>query len=433
MNRISGNLGVNEVGNLTIGGVDTVALAAEYGTPLYVMDEDKIIENCCLYRDSIDKFYDGKGLVCYASKAFSCKQIYRIIKSQGIGVDVVSMGELYTAMSVGFDPLKICYHGNNKSRDELVYALRCGVSRIVVDAVDELKLLSQIASELNVTAGIMLRLSPGIDAHTHSFIQTGQIDSKFGFPIETGAAMDIVMQALNLPNIILMGIHCHIGSQIFDLEPFEHTAQVMMNFIQNVKNETGHEIHELNLGGGFGTKYVDSDTPVAYDNYMEKVSMVVKRYAFEMGIKLPFIIIEPGRSIVAQAGLTLYTIGNIKEIKGVRTYVAVDGGMNDNMRYALYGSEYSFIVANKARQPKTKLATIAGRCCESGDLLGKDVAIQECASGDVLATLVTGAYNYSMSSNYNRTLKPAVVFLKDGQSFIGIKRETLQDIVRNDM
>jgi len=430
---ISENLGTNSKGHLTISGMDTVDLAKQYGTPLYVMDENKIRKSCEMYKNSIDKFYGGQGLVCYASKAFSCKQIYRIAKEQDIGVDVVSMGELYTAMSVGFDPTKICYHGNNKTREELVYALKSGVTRIVVDSISELSLLDDIAGELGVNAGILFRLSPGIDAHTHDFVQTGKIDSKFGFAIELGNAMEVVKLSLEKENLTLKGVHCHIGSQIFDLDPFELAAKVMLNFMADVKKETGYEIPELNLGGGFGIKYTNEDDPVEYDSYMESVSKVVNQTAKKLGLKLPFIIIEPGRSIVGSAGITLYEIGNVKEIQGIRTYVSVDGGMTDNIRYALYGSAYDFIVANKANEPKTKLVTIAGRCCESGDLLGKDIKIQECETGDILATLATGAYNYSMSSNYNRTLKPAVVFVKGNDTYVGVKRETLEDIVRNDI
>lgn len=430
---ISDNYDINDAGNLTISGVDTVELAQQYGTPLYVMDEEVVRKNCRLFKNSVDKYYDGRGLVCYASKAFSCKQIYRIVKEEGIGIDVVSMGELHTALSVGFDPSKICYHGNNKTEEELVYALKNGVCRIVVDSISELHLLNGIAGGMGIHAGILLRLSPGIDAHTHEFIKTGKIDSKFGFAIGLGTAMDVVKLALNMPNLILMGIHCHIGSQIFDLAPFELAARVMLGFISDIKTQTGYDVPELNLGGGFGIKYTQGDDPVAYDHYMESVSGVVKSLVAELGLKLPFIIIEPGRAIVGNAGTTLYQIGNIKEIKGVRTYVSVDGGMTDNIRFALYNSEYEFTVANRASQPKTELVTIAGRCCESGDLLGRNVAIQECKPYDYLATFSTGAYNYSMSSNYNRTPRPAVVFVKDNSSYLAVRRETIDDLVRNDI
>lgn len=424
---------VNKQGHLTIGGVDTVDLANEYGTPLYVMDENVIRDNCKQYKNSMDTFYNGRGLVCYASKAFSCKQIYRIVKEEGLGVDVVSMGELYTAMSVDFPAEKMFYHGNNKTIEELKYALRCKVGRIVVDNFAELELLDALAKEQGVVANICFRLTPGVDAHTHDFIQTGKIDSKFGFAIELGTAMEVMKKALALENVKVCGIHCHIGSQIFDIEPFEHTAQIMLGFMADVKKETGYTIEQLNLGGGFGIKYTKNDDPVPYESYMEKVSVVVKDTCAKLGIDTPFIVIEPGRSIVGSSGATLYKVGGVKEIKGIRTYVSIDGGMTDNIRYALYGAEYEFVLANKATQPKDTVVTIAGRCCESGDLVGKDISLQTAVAGDIIASFATGAYNYSMASNYNRTLKPAVVMIRDGQSNIVVKRESLEDIVRNDV
>lgn len=430
---VNENLGVNDSGNLTISGFDAVELSKIYGTPLYVMDEGLIRDNCKRFKDSIDKYYGGNGLVCYASKAFSCKQMYRIAKSEGVGVDVVSMGELYTALSVDFDPEKICYHGNSKTREELVYAVQSGVSRIVVDSFSELDSLDKIAEENGKVQGILLRLSPGIDAHTHDFIKTGNIDSKFGFAIELGTAMEAVKIALTKQNLKLLGIHCHIGSQIFDIEPFDHAASVMLNFIKAIKDETGYEIEELNLGGGFGIRYTESDNPTDFEKYMESVSSVVRAECDVFGIKQPFIIIEPGRSIVGSAGTTLYTVNSVKEIKGIRTYVSVDGGMTDNIRYALYGAEYEFAVANRMNEKKTKTVTVAGRCCESGDLLGKDIPLQECESGDILAVFATGAYNYSMSSNYNRTPKPAVVMVNRNEASLCVKRETMEDLIRNDL
>ena len=430
---VSKNLGTNTQGHMTIGGVDTVELAKIYGTPLYVMDEDLIREHCRAFKHSIDNYYHGAGLVCYASKAFSCKQIYRIAKEEEIGVDIVSVGELYTALSVEFPAERICYHGNNKTPDELKMVLENKVGRIVVDNLDELELLNEIAGEMGETANILLRLTPGIDAHTHSFIQTGQLDSKFGMAIDTGLAMEGVKKALSLAHIHLEGVHCHIGSQIFDIDPFEHAAEVMMTFIAKVQTELGYSLKTMNLGGGFGIKYVETDDPVAYDLYMKRVSDRVKAKAQELSIPLPFIIIEPGRSIVAPAGITLYTVGGIKEIPGIRKYVSVDGGMTDNIRFALYGSEYDFVVANKADEPKDDVVTIAGRCCESGDLLGKDVSLQKTQLGDILASCATGAYNYSMASHYNRVRKPAVVMVSGGESRIVVKRESLDDLIRNDV
>lgn len=426
-------LGINQAGHLTFAGADTVDLAKEFGTPLYVMDEERIRKNIKMYRDSIDRFYGGQGLCCYASKAFSCRQVYRICQEEHIGVDTVSMGELYTAMSVGFDPHKICYHGNNKTAEELRYALTCGVDRIVVDSFAELGLLDEIAAELGVKAGILLRLSPGIEAHTHEFIRTGGIDSKFGFAIELGDAMRAVKLALSKPNLELRGIHCHIGSQIFELEPFEHAADVMLSFLADVKRETGVECRELNLGGGFGILYTEEDDPIEYGLYMQSVAEAVRNTCARLGLQMPFIIIEPGRSIVGEAGITLYEIGNVKEIRGIRTYVSVDGGMTDNIRYALYDSKYDFEVANRVREEKTACVTVAGRCCESGDLLGRDVMLQPCGRGDILAVLATGAYNYSMASNYNRVPRPAVVMLSGGKARVVVRRESLEDLVRNDL
>ena len=430
---VSNDLTINQKGHLAINGADTVDLAEKYGTPLYVMDEDLIRTHCRQFRDSIEKYYNGAGMVCYASKAFCCKEMCRIAKEEQIGIDVVSIGELYTAMQVDFPAHKICYHGNNKTPEELIMALDYGVGRIVVDNLDELDLLNTLAAQKGKKVSVLLRLTPGIDAHTHDFIQTGQIDSKFGLTIELGLAMEGVKKALSLPNLILDGVHCHIGSQIFDIDPFEHAAEVMLTFIARVKEELGFEIKTMNLGGGFGIRYVSEDDPVPYDAYMRRVSDVVKAKCKELDLSLPFIIIEPGRSIVAPAGITLYTVGAVKEIPGVRKYVSVDGGMTDNIRYALYGAAYDFLVANKANQEKSEIVTIAGRCCESGDLLGKDVSLQTIETGDILVTCATGAYGYSMASHYNRVRKPAVVMVKDGQSRIVIKRETLDDIVKNDL
>ena len=425
--------GVNEHGHLTIGGVDTVALAAKYGTPLYVMDEDLLRENCRSFKQSIDRCYGGKGLVCYASQVFCCKEMYRIMMSEDMGLDVVSAGELYTAASVGFPMEKVCFHGNNKTDEELSMALEQNVGRIVVDNIFELERLNRLACERGAKANIMFRIKPGIDAHTHDFVRTGQIDSKFGFALETGEALEAVKKAISLEHIELSGLHCHIGSQIFDIDPFVLAAEVMMNFIARIRDELGYEIKELHLGGGFGIKYTDADSPVPYDSYMEKVSEKVKALCAEKNLKLPFILIEPGRSIAGPAGITLYTVGGIKHIPNIRTYISVDGGMGDNPRYALYKSKYDFVNALRASELKSETVTVAGKCCESGDLLGEGAPIQHTEEGDIIAVLATGAYNYSMSSNYNRIPKPPVVMVKDGTSRVIVKRETLEDIVRNDI
>ncbi|MEG1943235.1 MAG: diaminopimelate decarboxylase, partial [Angelakisella sp.] len=282
-------------------------------------------------------------------------------------------------------------------------------------------------------SGILLRIKPGVDAHTHDFVRTGQIDSKFGFALETGEAMEAVRLALAQDSLRLLGIHCHIGSQIFDLEPFAHAAQIMVGFMGDIKRTTGATLSELNLGGGFGIKYVLANDPVPYESYMERVSEVVKAECEKQKIPLPYVILEPGRSIVGSSGITLYRVGCVKSIPNVRTYVSVDGGMGDNPRYALYHSDYTFTVANKAAEPKTQAVTVAGKCCESGDLLGENVPLQYTEAGDILAVLATGAYNYSMSSNYNRNPKPPVLMIKDGKERIAVRRETLEDIIRNDL
>lgn len=430
---VSDNLNVNENGNLTIGGVDTTALAQQYGTPLYVFDEEKIRDSCRRFKDSIDRFYGGKGMVCYASKAFSCMEMCRIVNDEGLGLDVVSGGELYTAIKAGFDVSKIGYHGNNKTDEELRYAVSVGVGHIIVDNISELEHLEKIAGELGKKPHIMFRIKPGIDAHTHSFVKTGQIDSKFGFALETGEAFEAVKEAVQCKNLDFMGVHCHIGSQIFDIEPFEEAARVMLDFIAKIKNELNYEVRELNLGGGFGIKYLNEHDPAPFETYMERVSEVVKSRCEELGITMPAILIEPGRSIAAPAGITLYTVGARKEIPGIRTYVSVDGGMCDNPRYILYQSEYEAVVANKAGQERDERVTIAGKCCESGDLIGENMPLQHAESGDIIAVLATGAYNYSMASNYNRIPRPAVVFVKNGESRIAVKRESYEDIVRNDV
>ncbi len=430
---VSDCLGLNELGHLTIGGRDTVELAQAYGTPLYVMDENEIRRACTSYRESIQKYYEGRGLVTYASKAFCCKAICNIAKEEGVGLDVVSIGELYTAQQVAFPAERIFFHGNNKTVEELLAALEYGVGQIVVDNLGELELLNQLAISQKKKANIIFRIKPGIDAHTHDFVRTGQIDSKFGLALETGEALEAVKQALSMEGIRLKGLHCHIGSQIFDIEPFEHAAEVMLHFMADIKEQTGAELEILDLGGGFGIKYLPEHDPVEYDRYMQKVSETVKRTCDARNFATPYIVIEPGRSIVGPAGITLYTVGAVKEIPQVRTYVSIDGGMGDNPRYILYQSAYEAMVANKAAQPKSKEVTIAGKCCESGDLIGERMPIQEVQPGDIIAVLATGAYNYSMASNYNRIPRPPVVMLRDGKDRLVVKRESLEDLVRNDL
>ncbi len=425
--------GVNEKNHLTIGGCDSIELCKKYGTPLYVMDENVVRNNCRLYKDAIDKCYGGKGLVFFASKALCNKEMVRIAKSEGLGVDTVSAGELYTALSAGMDPEKICMHGNNKTDDELLYAISNHVGRIVVDNISELDRINRIAKENNLVQKVLFRIKPGIDAHTHDFIMTGQIDCKFGFALETGEAHDAVIKAMEYSNLSVGGIHCHIGSQIFESEPFKEAARVLIAFIKDIKDKTGYEMKEVNLGGGFGVIYTEKDDPIAFNQYIEEISVIIKEEAEKNGIELPFIMMEPGRSIVGTAGVTLYTVGAIKDIPNIRRYVSVDGGMCDNPRYILYQAEYTCLVANKAGDKKSESVTLAGKCCESGDLLGENMAIQPVCVGDKIAVLTTGAYNYSMSSNYNRIPRPAMVMVNNGEDRVIVKRETFEDLIRNDV
>lgn len=430
---VSECLKVNKLNHLEIGGCDAVELAKEYGTPLYIMDEGLIRKYCKIYKNSMDKYYDGNGLVLYASKAFCTLYMCKIVEQEGLGLDVVSGGELYTALKAKFPVEKIYFHGNNKTYDELQLAVENNVGRIVVDNTFELEILNEIAAKMNKKVKILFRIKPGIDAHTHDFIRTGQIDSKFGVALETGEALDIVGRALRLANVEVIGLHCHIGSQIFDLAPFELAAKVMMNFIGDLKDKFGLEIKELNLGGGYGIKYIPEHDPIEYDSYIEAVSKVVKQVARERGVQLPFILMEPGRSIVGPAGITVYTVGAVKQIPNVRKYVSVDGGMADNPRYILYQSPYDAVLANNPTAEKVEPVTIAGKCCESGDLLIKDIMMPPIKPGDYLAVLATGAYNYSMASNYNRIPRPPVVMVHDGKAKLIVKRETYEDIVQNDI
>lgn len=430
---ISESLGVSENGHLTIGGVDTIEIANEYGTPAYVMDENLIRKNCRLYLDSIKKACGDNGIALYASKAFSCVYMLKVAASEGMGLDVVSGGELYTAKKADFPMDKVYFHGNNKTLEELKMAIEYGVGHIVVDNRYELETLNSLAEKSGKNVKILFRIKPGIDAHTHDFIKTGQIDSKFGFALETGEAIDILKASLEYKNITVVGLHCHIGSQIFDCDPFVHAAEVMVDFMAEATKETGIVFDELNLGGGFGIRYTELDNPIGYDEYIGKIVSVVSDLSKKTGIKMSKLIMEPGRSLVGSAGITLYTVGSVKNIPNVRKYISVDGGMCDNPRYILYEAEYTAVIADKATAERTEKVTIAGKCCESGDLLLKDAMMPEIKVGDTLAVLATGAYNYSMASNYNRIPKPPVIVVKDNKTKVIVKRETYDDIIKNDV
>lgn len=425
-------LGENKEGILTIGGVSVKSLAEKYGTPLYIMDEDEIRKNCKTYKNAIDTYYGNGSLVLYASKAFTCKYMCKLVAEEGLGIDVVSGGELYTALKAGFPAEKIYFHGNNKTNDEIRLAIDNNVGRIVVDNLAELDRLNEYAKMANKVVNISFRIKPGIDAHTHEFVMTGQIDSKFGVALETGEAEQAYADASKLSNINVIGVHCHIGSQIFDYAPFEMAASKMMHFIADLKHKYNIEIEELNLGGGYGIKYTENDTPVPYDQYIQQISVIVKKVSEEKHVKLPKILMEPGRSIVAPAGITVYTVGAIKDIPNIRRYVSVDGGMADNPRYIMYESKYKALVVTNPNGEENETVTIAGKCCESGDLLIKDAIMPKINNGDLIAVLATGAYNYSMASNYNRIPKPPVIMVSNGESKVVVERESYEDIIKND-
>jgi diaminopimelate decarboxylase len=426
-------LKINSKDHLCIGGCDCVDLARDFGTPLYVMDENIIRENMRKYKHTMDRHFGGSGLVVYASKALCNMAICRIAHQEGLGIDVVSGGELYTAKKSGFPMEKVYFHGNNKTPKELSEALDYGVGRIIVDNTFELEKLNELCTEKGKNIKISVRVKPGIDVHTHEYVRTGQVDSKFGVAIENGEIFEFIDMVKKFENIKLVGLHCHIGSQIFDLQPFEDTAKIMIELIVHIKEKYGITISELNLGGGFGIKYTEEDDPLEYSKFIETISNTITALCSQYNLEKPFIIIEPGRSIVAPAGITLYTIGSVKDIKNIRKYVSVDGGMCDNPRYALYKSKYTFLLANRARAQKTEMVTVAGKCCESGDLLGENVPLPKAQPGDIMAVLATGAYNYSMSMNYNRNGRPPMVLVKDGNARIIVKGEDYEDIIRNDV
>lgn len=428
---LTGTMSINSRGHLEIGGIDTIDLVKDFGTPLWVIDEQGFRQNCRSFQEAFSRL--GDTMVVYASKSLSNIAICMIAAQEGLGLDVVSGGELYTALQAGFPVEKIFFHGNNKDPEEIRMALRAGVGRIVVDNFHELELLAQISSELGASADIHLRITPGIEAHTHEFIRTGQIDSKFGFTLPDGQAMEGIKAALNSPSLNLKGVHCHIGSQVFDMDSFRHAAELMMDLIAEVKRQTGYEISELDVGGGFGIFYTCGDDPADPEEWAEAVMSAVHEKAAQHGLNVPRVIIEPGRAISGTAGITLYTAGSFKEVTGVRKYIFVDGGMNDNIRPALYDAKYSVMLANKADYSPAETVSIGGKCCESGDMLVWDAQLPEVVTGDILAVFATGAYNYTMSSNYNRLPRPAMVLVNRGSADIILKRETYDDIIRNDV
>jgi diaminopimelate decarboxylase len=428
---LTGTMRVNNQGRLEIGGCDTVELAREFGTPLYVMDEKLMRDNCAAYRDTFAKVYPNSQ-VAYAGKAFMTKAMARLVDEEGLSLDVVSGGEIFTALEAGFPAHKMIYHGNNKAPGEINMALNAGVGRFVVDSFSELDLLEELAGAMGKTASVYLRIKPGIEAHTHHYIQTGQMDSKFGMGLSDGEAMTAVKTVAKMKNVSLKGLHCHIGSQIFDLKPFQLAIHVMVDFMYEIKKKTGIIIRELDLGGGVGIRYEKTDDPYSIAEFVRLIAATVKEKAGEHNLALPKLLIEPGRSIVGEAGTTLYTVGSVKEVPGIRKYVAVDGGMMDNLRTALYQAKYEAILAGAVNEPPCEVVSIAGKACESGDMLIWDIELPALKRGDILAVLSCGAYHYSMSNNYNRFGRPPVVFVRDGRADLVVARESYEDLVRND-
>lgn len=428
--KLQGTMKINSTGHLEIGGCDVVDLARDFGTPLYVIDEELLRKNC---REYFRAFTGGErsDLVIYAGKAFLVAAMCRITAQEGLGLDVVSGGELAIALKAGFPPERIFLHGNNKSHEELLLALRSRVGRIVVDNYYELEILEHLAVQEGIRQAVMLRIAPGIEAHTHSYITTGQTDSKFGFTLDNGDALRAVQRTLEPGRLDLCGLHCHIGSQIFELDAFCQASRTMVDFLQEARRATGWIARDLDLGGGLGVYYCEGDTPPLITDYAQAVRSSADEACRLWDYPRPRLIVEPGRSIINPAGTTIYTIGSIKEIPGIRKYVAVDGGMTDNPRPALYQAQYEGLVANKADEVPQEVVAITGRCCETGDMLIWDLPVPNVKSGDLLAIPGTGAYNYAMSSNYNSLPRPAVVLLQNGQADLIVRRESYDDLMRH--
>ncbi|ASA22989.1 diaminopimelate decarboxylase [Paenibacillus donghaensis] len=429
---LHGTSQINNAGHLEIGGCDVTELKAEYGTPLYILDEQLVRQRCREYMEAFKA--SGLGFqVAYASKAFSVMAMCRLADEEGLSLDVVSDGELFTALKAGFPAERIHFHGNNKTADEIEMAIDSGIGCFVVDNLVELSLLQSIASRKEAKVNVLLRVTPGVEAHTHEYTSTGQTDSKFGFDIGNGSAYEAVRAAASKSNLVLLGVHSHIGSQIFETDGFELAVERVAGFARSVREGLAVDFRVVNLGGGFGIRYVDGDTPLHVSEYVAAITGAVKTYFAGIYDALPQIWVEPGRSIVGDAGTTLYTVGTQKDIPGVRKYIAVDGGMTDNPRPALYQSKYEALLANRATEAASETVSIAGKCCESGDMLIWDVELPEAQSGDLLAVACTGAYNYSMASNYNRIRRPAVVFVQNGQSDLVVRRESHDDLIANDI
>lgn len=431
---ISENVSYNDGGELTFANMPVSALAEKYGTPLYIYDEERIRERCREYVSAVSEAFSGRGKVLYASKAASFRRIYEIMNEEAMGIDVVSVGEIYTAHVAGFPLSKAYFHSNNKTDRDIEFAFEYGVGYFVVDNADELRAINECAISRGVRQKVLLRITPGIDPHTYAAVATGMVDSKFGSAIETGQADEITALALSLPGISLSGFHCHVGSQVFDSEVYIKTARVMLDFIAHINSELGFMAEELDIGGGFGVRYIESHPVINIGRSIREVGAFMTDYAEKIGIELPSIAFEPGRSIVADAGMTVYTVGSVKRIPGYKSYVSVDGGMTDNPRFALYSSPYTILPVMKRDGGDVERVSVVGRCCESGDILQENVSMpSDIKRGELIACLTTGAYNYSMASNYNRLARPPVIMLRDGESYVAVRRETELDVVSLDV
>lgn len=418
-------------GILYFDGCNTVELAQKYGTPLYVMSENDILERFSQLKEAFtDKYHNAR--VAYACKAFCTVAMMKICEREGMCIDVVSGGELYTAIKARFPPERIEFNGNNKLPEELEAAIDYGIGRIIVDGIGELKLIEDICARKDKKANILYRITPGIKADSHDYIITGKKDSKFGMPQDEEELYNEVKRAIDSPYVEFLGFHFHIGSQLFDKEPYIQALNVTLNHIKNIKDRYDFDIKEINMGGGFGVTYTDEKRK-PYSYFLDPLMDRVREFYQEENAKLPALVIEPGRSIVAEAGISLYTVGRIKNIPGMRKYVSVDGGMTDNIRPALYQAKYEGVVANKASCQRNDKVTVCGKCCESGDILMKDIEMAEPETGDIIAIFSTGAYGYSMASNYNRNPIPAVVFVKDGRDRLTVRRQSYDDLLKNEV
>ncbi len=421
---------VNEAGHLEIGGVDAVQLAVDFGTPLYVMDEVALRTRCREYLAAFRSRYP-RVEVSFAGKAFLCSGICPVIRQEGLRLDVASGGELYTALRAGFPADRISLHGNNKSLEELEMALDAGVGHIIVDNFLELGRLAEMTRERPAPQPILIRAAPGIDPHTHRRISTGQVDTKFGFDVGSGAILEAVRRASEMPGVKLLGLHCHVGSQLLDTECHEDSVAVMVDLLASIRDRFGIQFEELNIGGGLGIRYLPSHQPPSVDGFAEAVIGRLTAALDAAGLEYPALLLEPGRSLVGEAGVTLYTLGGIKAIPGVRTYVSVDGGLSDNPRPALYEAKYTVLTANRMNEPHDTRVTVSGKHCET-DVLFPDIDLADPQPGDTLAVLSTGAYNYAMASNYNRFRRPAVVLVADGHADLLVERESYDDLLKND-